>query len=705
MSSSAALAGTKVESTGSTLIGVDVGGTHTDISVSTPDALVRGKALTSHDEYSRGILEAIGVAAGELGLTLEGLFGQTEKVVLATTVVTNSLTELRGAKVGVLITRGFKDTFRLGGGARTSVLDDQAHRNPPDIVPRSCIEEIDERVLADGTAAVELDEDQIRTAVRRLRDQGVETIAVCFLWSFKEPAHERRAREIIKEEWPEVFVSISSEVYPVIREHERFFSCVFNCFSQPAAGLLLDTLGARLEEHGFAGELTLFSGAGGVVPIETARRLPVLLLASGPAGGVSGGIHLAEALGHSNIMVTDMGGTSFDLSLVEDLEPAITPRVNVGGLDTGISIVDILSIGAGGGSIAWVDERGVPQVGPHSAGSMPGPACYGRGGTNATVTDAAVVAGLIDPDNYLNGRVQLDRSAAEKVVADFGARFGWGAREAANAILDLTVTNMANAMRAVSIERGHDPRNFTMLAYGGTLPLFAPRICDSLGMTQVVLPANSSVFSAFGVLTADFVRRYSTSVEVMLNESVSAEKVNDLRADMMKTAHDELAESGLSKDDAVMTWEAGVRFAGQVWEITLPLREGDLEAADLLALAEDFPEVYERAYGEGTAWEGSEVLLANLTLKSVVPRPAPTLSSPPEGGADPDSVIKQKREVLLPGDSELTSVPVYEGARFGAGMSVDGPAVIDERDTTLFIPPDWNCSRDEYSNYNLRRIS
>jgi N-methylhydantoinase A len=687
-----------------TLIGVDVGGTHTDVSVSTPDALVRGKALTSHDDYSRGILEAIGVAGERLDLGLRDLLAQTGTIVLATTVVTNALTELRGAKVGVLITRGFKDTFRLAGGARQPVMDDQHHRNPPDLMPRSCIEEIDERVLADGTAAVALNEEQTREAVRRLRSQNVEAIAICFLWSFKHPEHERRAREIVEQEWPEVFTSLSSEVYPVIREHERFFSCVFNCFCQPAAGVLLDTLATRLEEQGFAGELTMFSGAGGVITTDTARRLPVLLLASGPAGGVSGAIHLAQAMGQSNIVVTDMGGTSFDLSLVEELKPAMAPRISVAGLDTGISIVDIMSVGAGGGSIVWIDERGVPQVGPHSAGSMSGPACYGRGGTDATVTDAAVAAGLIDPDNYLNGRVQLDRDAADAVVGAFGERLGWTVYEAANAILDLTVTNMANAMRAVSIERGHDPRNFTMFAYGGTLPLFAARICESLDIAHVVLPANSSVFSAFGLLTADFVRRYSTSVEVVLGADLATDHVNAVREGLARTARDELVATGLRPDDSVMSWEAGLRFAGQVWEITVPLPDGVLTAEHLHELAGAFPATYERAYGEGTAWEGSEVLLANLTLRTVVPRGDPTLASPPAATGGENAALKQERQVLLPGTSTLTVVPVYEGDRFGETLSVDGPAVVDEHDTTLFVPPGWSCERDGYSNYHLKRL-
>ena len=605
----------------------------------------------------------------------------------------------------MLITSGFKDTFRLAGGARgPGVLDDQAHRNPPDLMPRSCIEEIDERCLGDGVA-VPLNEDQVRAAVRRLREQDVEAIAICFLWSFRHPEHEVRAREIVAEEWPEVFTSLSSEVYPVIREHERFFSAVFNCFCQPAASGLLDTLKARLDEEGFGGELTMFSGGGGVIPTDTARRLPVLLLASGPAGGVSGAIHMAEAMGQKNIMVTDMGGTSFDLSLVEDLKPAMAPRISVSGLDTGISIVDIMSVGAGGGSIVWVDERGVPQVGPHSAGSMPGPACYGRGGTDATVTDAAVVAGMIDPSNYLNGRMDIDVPAAEAALERFGSELGWNKYEAANAVLDLIVTNMANAMRAVSIERGHDPRNFAMFAYGGTLPLFAPRICERLDISQVVLPANSSVFCAFGVLTADFVRRYSTSVEVILNADASPDDINGVRDRLTETARQELVDTGLKPENARFEWEAGLRFAGQVWEINLSLDSGELTSDDLVKLAESFPAAYERAYGEGTAWEGSEVLLANLTLRSVVPRRDPSLASPPgANGSDPASALKEERDVLIPGASELSKVPVYEGNKFAQGFRIEGPAIVDEHDTTLFLPPGWSCERDQYSNYNLKRL-
>lgn len=683
------------------MIGVDVGGTHTDVCVSVDGTLTRGKSLTTHDAYSRGILEAIEVAAATVDRSLEQLLNEAETVVAGTTVVTNALTELRGAKVGVLITRGFRDTFRLAGGARRPVYDDHLQVNPPDIVAREDIIEIDERVTPEGMVTA-LDEAEVRAAVRELRERGVVAIAVCFLWSFKEPAHEERTREIILEEWPEALVTLSGEVFPMMREHERFFAAVFNCFCQPAARTLLDNLREELDQSGFGGELSIFSGAGGAIPIELARRFPLLLLASGPAGGVNGAVHLAAAMNHRNIMVGDMGGTSFDTSLVEDLKLSITSRTEVSGLDTGISIVDIISVGAGGGSLSWIDDRGVPQVGPQSAGSMPGPACYGRGGTRATVTDAAVVAGTIDPGNYLNGRMRLDVEAAKAAVADFGSEFGRSMEAGANAIRELTVENMASALRTVSVERGHDPRRYAMFAYGGTLPLFAAQICERLGMDEVVIPGVSSVFSAYGVLAADFVRRYSRTVEAELSPDSTIDILDDTRRTMVDAATAEVAAGGLEMAAASLKWEVSVRFLGQAFEITVPVE--DIDDLDLGKLHADFPSVYERTYGEGTAWQGSPVILASLILNLSIPRRSPEFATPPSANGDGPVTPKNERAVLQD-DETYADVPVYEGFTFAAGAKIAGEAIIDEHDTTLFVPAGWTCERDKFSNYVLRRAN
>ena len=329
--------------------------------------------------------------------------------------------------------------------------------NPPEIVPRRSVIEIEERIDSDGRIIVGLAEAEVREGVRALREQGVSAIAVCLLWSFKQPSHEQRVRELIAEEWPEAFVTLSSDIHPVIRAYERFLTAVFNCFCQPAATRLLDTVSARLTNDGFAGRLSFFSGAGGAISAELARRFPILLLASGPAGGVMGSADLANAMGYQNVLTGDMGGTSFDAALIRDGAPHITPRFRLGELETGISLVDVVSIGAGGGSIAWTDERGVPQVGPQSTGSDPGPACYGRGGTAPTVTDAAAVLGIIDPENYLGGRFTLDRDAAALAIATIAEPHGWSPEQGSEATCELVATNMAYALRRISVERGHDP--------------------------------------------------------------------------------------------------------------------------------------------------------------------------------------------------------------------------------------------------------
>lgn len=680
------------------MIGVDVGGTHTDVCVSVDGTLTRGKALTTHDGYSRGILEAIGVAAGTVGRSLGEMLGETETIVAGTTVVTNALTELRGAKVGVLITRGFRDTFRFAGGARLPVYDDHLQHDPPDLVAREDIVEIDERVGREGVLAP-LEEEQVRAAARELRSRGVVAVAVCYLWSFQDPAHEERTRELVLEEWPDALVTLSSEVFPMMREHERFYTCVFNCFCQPAAHILLDNLVDELRGSGFGGELSIFAGAGGAIPIELARRFPILLLASGPAGGVSGAVHLATAMGRRNIMVGDMGGTSFDTSLVEDLKPTISPRTSVIGLDTGISIVDITSVGAGGGSLAWVDDRGVPQVGPQSAGSMPGPACYGRGGDQATVTDAAVVAGMIDPDNYLNGRMALDAEASARVVEEFADSFGRTRGQGVNAILDLTVESMASALRTVSVERGHDPRRYAMFAYGGTLPLFAARICERLGMDEVVIPGVSSVFSAYGVLASDFIRRYSRTVELALGPDTSAAELGDIRRLMVEAAAEEVAAGGLDLATGTLDWEISVRFLGQTFEITTPVE--DIDSLDLGTVHDEFPAVYEKTYGKGTAWKGSPVMLSGLNLNVRIPRRSPAFAAPPGTAAERVATPKAQRRMLQP-EGDFAAVPVYEGAEFPAGVAVLGPAIIDERDTTLVIPAGWSGERDRFSSYVLK---
>ncbi len=681
-------------------VGVDIGGTHTDLIVAAPSGLVRSKALTTHDDYSRGVFDALGGAAAQLGVSTERLVAECAAFINSSTVVTNAVTELRGAKVGVLITRGFKDTFRIARGARKADYDDHVQTTPPEIVDRDCIEEVTERVTSDGNVVVALDEDEVRAAARRLRAKGVDAVAVCYLWSFAQTGNERRTREILAEELDECFVCLSSEVHPVIRETERFMTAVFNCLSHRAASRFVEQITAQLRAAGFAGALSFFQGIGGSVSGEAVMDKPLTLLASGPAGGVMGARHVARQLGLTNVLAGDMGGTSFDTSLLAGLRPSIAKRVSIGQFPTGVDIVDVVSVGAGGGSIAWVDARGVPQVGPRSAGSEPGPACYGRGGTEPTVTDANVVLGLIDPENYLNGRYLLDRHAAQSAIeATIAKPLGWSVEQAAAAVYDLAVINMANALRAVSVERGHDPREFTFFAYGGGLGLFAVEVARRLGCGTVVIPDNSSAFSASGVLIADYVRQYSRTVNWIMRDSSALDSVNRVIEDLRAEAVNDAECDGLSADDVTVELFGDCCFAGQVWEIPVPLPNRPLTQADGQRLADEFPSIYERAYGAGTAWVDSPAMLVTVSVKVTHERQKPRTreSAPDSTTALPRPTAR--RSVRLPVERAQRDIDVYTEAALVPGTRITGPCIVDVGDTTIYLPSGAECLRDRFYNF------
>jgi N-methylhydantoinase A len=682
-------------------LGIDVGGTHTDLMLAGPHGLERSKALTTHGNYSDGIFDALGVASDQLGVPTEEVLTGCRAFVNGSTIVTNAITELRGAKVGVLITRGFKDTFRLASGARTADYDDHLQVPPPDVVARDCIEEITERVWSEGLV-VPVDEDEVRTAVRRLIDNGVESIAVCFLWSFSEASNERRARELIAEAAPDMFVTLSSDIHPVIREYPRFMTAVFNCLSHRAITRYVEHLQSRLSDNGFDGALTFFQGIGGSVGVEMVESAPITLMQSGPAGGVMGARHIAQRLGLNDILIGDMGGTSFDTAILPGLEPSVAKRATFGPFHTGVNILDVVSVGAGGGSIAWIDKRRVPRVGPQSAGSEPGPACYGRGGEQPTVTDANVVLGLIDPENYLEGRLTLYPEAARNAIdVRIAQPLGWTVEQAAASIYDLAAVEMADALRVVSIERGHDPREFTFFSYGGGLGLFAVEICRRLGCPRIVIPDNSSAFSAYGVLIADYIRQYDRTVGWMLSDGSHASEVNRVATEMIARAVADAAREGIAQDELEIHRSGDFRFLGQTYEVNVPLPDRDLVPEDAATLNEDFPRIYERNYGEGTAWVGSPVVLLNLSIKATHRRAKPPGREQPlsDGGLSTEPLTY--RDVFLPFERRKESVPIYSETALPPGVSVTGPCIIDVGDTTIYVPDQSTCTRDASFNFAL----
>lgn len=686
-------------------IGVDVGGTHTDVSVFLGDRVERGKALTTYDDFSRGVLEAVTVAAREFDMDLGELLGRTQLFINGTTVVTNTITTMRGSKVGVLATHGFKDFLRLAGGARTTEIDDHLQVSVPDIIDRRGIREIDERVDWSGTVLVPVDLDQVRTEARWLVEElNIDALAICFLWSHANGEHELAAEAAVKELYPDMFITPSHRVFPVEGETRRFTTAVLNSYVQDKADIFLTSLNEKLREAGLKGGLAFFQGLGGGISLEKARQYPLGLLGSGPAGGAIGSNELAKRMGHKGVLLGDMGGTSFDTGIIVDNEIHIDKNLQLGPFQTGVNLVDVVSVGAGGGSIGWISERGVPQVGPQSAGSTPGPASLDRGGEEPTVTDAMVTMGFIDPEGYLGGRVKLNPELGKKALdSRFGERFGWSTEEAAAAVHDLVVVNMANAVREVSVGKGHDPREFLFLAYGGTLPLFASQIAERLGIPKIVIPKNSSVFCALGLLTADFVMRNDQGVGWDLSKPEGLAQVNETADEMVKNAREEMLAEGFNEDQIEIQRSADFRYHGQVYELTVPLPARPLTGEDPESLGTEFTRLYERTYGEGTAWKGVPIKLINysVTVTGIQDRPHFVIAS--ENGDSAEPTPRETREVFLPSERQRAEVPVYAEEAFAPGQSADGPAIIDESDTTIYVPPGNRVSRDEYMNYVLSR--
>ncbi|QEC48124.1 hydantoinase/oxoprolinase family protein [Baekduia soli] len=690
---------------GQAFIGVDVGGTHTDVSVIYEGRVERGKALTTYDDFSRGVLEAVGVAAKTYGLSMEDLLARTQLFINGTTVVTNAITQLRGSRVGVLITNGFGDAFRLAGGPRTTEIDDHLQLNVPDLVDRQAIADIDERIDWSGAVLVPLDVEQVKAQAKHLVEEvGVDALSICFLWSHANTAHEVAARDAIKEIYPDLFVTMSHGVFPVEGETRRWTTAVLNSFVQASADVYLTSLNEKLRTAGLTGGLAFFQGLGGGISLEKAREYPLGLLGSGPAAGAIGSNELAKRMGKKRVLLGDMGGTSFDTGIIVDNEIHIDKNLQLGPFMTGVNIVDVVSVGAGGGSIGWVSERGVPQVGPHSAGSTPGPAALDRGGEQPTVTDAMVTLGFIDPDNYLGGRVKLKPEKSREVLDRvFGERFGWSTEESAAAMHDLVVVNMANAVREVSVGKGHDPREFLFLAYGGTLPLFASQIAERLNIGTIVIPRNSSVFCALGLLSSDYVMRFDQGVGWDLSKPEGVDRVNAIAERMVAEAIAQMESEGFPREQIEVQRTADVRFHGQAYELTLPMPARTLNSDDAGQVFDDFLATYERTYGEGTAWKGVPASLINYSVTVIGRQDRPEMGVAVSGNGTHAVPVRETRQVFLPTERHLDEVPIIDDAAFEVGSKVEGPAIIDAVDTTVYLPPGTRAERDAYMNYVLTR--
>ncbi|WP_375001256.1 hydantoinase/oxoprolinase family protein [Aeromicrobium sp. CTD01-1L150] len=691
-------------------VGVDTGGTFTDIVVmDAAGAIHATKAPTTPESLEVGVFDALQLVAEHRGESVRDLLAKVATFGHGTTQATNALIERRGTPTGLITTEGFGDTLliqRLMGftaGVPVERLGDFSERRYPDpLVPRNLIAEVPERIDHAGKVIVPLDDDAVRRAVSDLVDAGIDSFAVSLLWSFRNPAHEVRVRQIIDEvAGASAYVSLSSEVNPVLGEYERTATTVLNSYLGPVVERYLESLERRLRDEGLAGRFSVLNSIGGVMSAREASLRGVLLLGSGPTGGVLGSHHLATQLGHRNIITSDMGGTSFDVGLVVDGKPVVKAVTEVAKYHVATPMVDIAAIGAGGGSIASV-VNGTLRVGPASAGSYPGPVCYGRGGSEVTVTDADVALGVIDPDNFLGGRMAIDKSAAEGAIrTQIAEPLGMSVVEAAAGIREIVDARMADTLRELTVGRGHDPRDFDLYAYGGAGPMHCAGFGAELGVKSIVVPATSMAHSAYGALSADIhhgaersesIRSARASEEPW--EEFDREHIAAIFKDLEHEVLQRLKADDVADVDIEIDRSIDMRYRSQTHELIIPV-SGDLgDVAAMRDLVLLFERTYEETYGKGSGFREAGIELTTFRVAGIGRTVKPSFSRfLPAPRAE-----RPSRQVFDVQASAWLDAEVADWTEMVPGERLAGPVVIEHPTTTVYVASQQGVHIDQIGN-------
>ena len=647
-----------------------MGGTFTDLVAPVDGELVTAKVPSTPRDQSEGVLrglEASGLQPGDVAAFAHGM-----------TVATNALLERSGARTALVTTEGFRDVIEIGRQDRPSLYDLTEDRPPP-LVPRELRFTVRERMGPDGEVEP-LDEDGLERTVAAVRDAGVDAVAVCLLFAFLHPEHERRVGEELREALPDAHVSLSSEVLPEFREYERFATTVCDAYLGPRLAAYLRRLAGRAEEAGIPAPLVMQS-SGGVTPLEEAAGHAAACVLSGPAGGVVGAAYVAEASGHADLLSFDMGGTSTDVATVSGGRVATTAESRVAGVPLKLPMVDVHTVSAGGGSIAWVDAGGALRVGPRSAGADPGPAAYGQGGEEPTVTDANLLLGYLAEGAELGGEMSLRAELAEAALGRVGERLGLDPVDAARGVVRVADAEMVRALRVISVERGLDPREFALVAFGGAGPMHACSLAEELGMTTVLVPRASGVLSALGLAVSDVRRDYVRPFLAGLDE-VDRDDLRRAFGELEAAAREDLDEPECER-------QADLRYRGQSFELTVDAVE------DPGTLTERLHDAHEGRYGYRLEEEPVDVV--NVRLTAIVRREKPALE---EGEPDGEPEAGRRRASF---DGEWVEAPVLDRARMGRGSEVEGPAIIELAEATCVVPPGWGGGVDHAGTLVLER--
>jgi N-methylhydantoinase A len=691
------------------VLATDVGGTCTDTVVfAVGEPIHLGKALSTPPDFADGVLDSIQSAADAMGLDRAELLARTKLFTHGSTVVDNTLLTRSGARTGLITTEGFEDTLLVTRGAygRWAGLSEDRIKHPvkteraPPLVPGERIRGVPERIDYKGAVIRELDEAAVEAAVRHLVEtMDVEALAVTFLWSFYNSDHERRVRDIVARVAPQVFVSLSSEIAPVPGEYERTSTTVINAYAGRVASDYITNLQTQLAGHGYDGPLLVMQGYGGLLPAGEAASRAVGMIECGPAAGVIGSQYLGDLMGDKDVIAADMGGTTFKVGVIQDGELAFAREPMVDRYHYVAPKIEVVSIGAGGGSIVSLEPRtNVPRVGPQSAGARPGPVCYGFGGTEPTLTDVMTLIGYMEPERFLGGTITLDieaaRAAFKTKIAD---PMGMNVEEAAFGIYRVAAAQITDLIHEITVERGLDPRDFVLHAFGGSCPLLAGVFGQELSVRRIIVPYTAAVNCAFGLVSADIVHEYSVTTTRPV--PTPADEINDLYAPLIERARTQLADEGFADDRISMEWSVDLRYGRQVHEVTTPVHAATpLDEAGFQGLIDDFEALYERKYGKGSAYRdaGMEMTMFRLAARGRMTRPeiiAETL-----GKSDPAGAHIGRRKIFVDARGGMEDADIYDFEKLTPGNVVAGPAVIHTPITTIVVQDAQTGRMDEFRN-------
>ena len=688
-------------------IGIDVGGTFTDFLLTSEDGSSEiYKVLSTPDDPSVGLMNGLAEMAKARNISLKDFIKKVKTIVHGTTVTTNAVLTRKGAKTALLTTKGLRDALEMRRGIREEQYNNR-YTNVEPLVPRHLRYPVEERLDYKGDIVTELKKSDVLDAAKLFKKEGIEAVTICFMNSFANNIHESMAAIIIKEQLSigldetSPYMTVSSTFLPGIRFYDRISSAVLNSYVGPILRRYLTSLIKRLKDNGFEGVLLIMQSNGGVISPQIAMDKAAVTLLSGPAAGPVAGIEYISIQGYEDCITIDMGGTSFDAALIKDKTPLVTTEGEINRLKLALPMLGIVTIGAGGGSIGWVDEGGLLRMGPQSAGSNPGPACYDLGGELPTCTDADLILGYLDKDFFAGGKIPLNYDRAVKAVKEkIADPLGMDVVEAAAGMYRVINVNMASGVREVSIKRGHDPREFPLVVAGGAGPVHACMIAQELEIPVMIIPKESSIFCAAGMLMSDlkhnFVRTYST----LLNE-IDRKRFRLLFNEMEREATGLLKSEHIAEDSIQHVYSLDMRYVKQYHEVNVGITKEEQESVDIEAIANKFHPEHNRLFGYSLKEEGTPIELINLRLLSIGKTVRPKFLPEEYDQKDPSKALKKRRDVYLPLKEAFEEVPVYDGHKLMYGNRIEGPAIIEQVNTTTFITPEYNVLCDKYGSYTM----